>query len=326
MTYAQRASTVLAAAVIVVFLSLSQATAWVFYVDQRLASHSTQVGRISFDMAEGQSTGTAFLVDECMVLTNFHVAFGPWYLTALKRPSPDAKGVFEIPSVTLANGDHPQAGATAVAWGDYSGPDRQYRKAGEDWVLLLLDQCLGARFGFYTLMDPAFGDDVTEEGSLAAIGFSSGRQMVDSRCSIRRADGPARSLLHDCAALQGDSGGPIILRGTNRVVAITSGFEAGSGLCAAGSGYLRGRWSINCTNMAVPLSLSTIERVEAAIQSVMVQKALLRLNVQAGRLGDIDSPELTSSIRSIQQKYGLPVTGKASCSLAKMLNIRANYI
>ncbi|MBI2717547.1 MAG: peptidoglycan-binding protein [Rhizobiales bacterium] len=303
---------------------MTQATAWVFYVDQRLVSKSSQVGRITFVLPEGTSTGTAFLVDECEVLSNFHVVFGPWYVSALRPPSPANQGIFELAEVTLADGSHPQAQAVPVAWGDYTGPDRQLRRPGEDWVLLTLDKCLGQQYGYYTLVDPAYDDDAAESGSLAAIGYSSGRQMVDSRCSIhwdgrKLADG---ALFHDCATLQGDSGGPIVKRGTNRVVAIASGYRSGKGLCAVGTGYLRWRWSGDCTNTAVPMSLAVTGRIDTAMAAARAQRELLRLGYDAGRPGDIADPKLAAAIRAFQRQARLLPTGEASWSLVALLCLR----
>ena len=104
------------------------ASAWVFRADLREASNFAPVGVIEFSLPEGRSRGTAFLVGECGVMTNFHVAFGPWYLTALRPPSNANRGTFTLTQVTLANGEHPSAGAIPVFWGDYTGPDRQFRR------------------------------------------------------------------------------------------------------------------------------------------------------------------------------------------------------
>ena len=100
------------------------ASAWVFHTDLREASNFAPVGVIEFSLPEGRSRGTAFLVDECTVMTNFHVAFGPWYVTALRPPSNASRGTFTLTQVTLANGEHPATGAIPVIWGDYTGPDR----------------------------------------------------------------------------------------------------------------------------------------------------------------------------------------------------------
>ena len=327
MTVTLRALLVFTAVAIFALVALTKATAWVFYVDQRLVSKSSQVGRITFDLPEGTSTGTAFLVDHCEVLTNFHVVFGPWYVTALTPPSQANMGRFELTDVDLADGSHPTAKAIPVIWGDYKGPDRQFRKPKEDWALLTLDRCLGAPYGSYTLIDPAYDDDAVERGGLSAIGYSAGRQMIDSHCSIEVDDRTSHdALLHDCATLQGDSGGPIFMRGTGRVVAIASGYRAGQGQCATALGFLRGRWSGECTNIAVPMSLDVIKRIESAAAAVRTQRELLRLGYDAGNFGNIDHPALATAIRAIQKKVGLPVTGEAGHALEKILRMQDRKI
>ena len=64
--------------------------------DTRVASHALRVGVITFELPEGRSTGTAFLISRCEIMTNFHVVFGPWYVTALKPPSREQQGRFTI--------------------------------------------------------------------------------------------------------------------------------------------------------------------------------------------------------------------------------------
>ncbi len=105
------------------------ASAWVFSPDLRKAANFSSVGVIEFSLPEGRSTGTAFLIGECTAITNFHVAFGPWYVTALHPPSSAGRGIFTLTQVTLENGEHPSTGAIPVIWGDYKGPARQFRTA-----------------------------------------------------------------------------------------------------------------------------------------------------------------------------------------------------
>ena len=60
-------------------------TAWVFYADDRMPSHSARIGTFTIDLPEGSGSGTAFLINECGILTNFHVVFGPWYVKKFGR-------------------------------------------------------------------------------------------------------------------------------------------------------------------------------------------------------------------------------------------------
>ncbi len=77
--------------------SWNLASAWVFNPDLRKAANFSQVGVIEFSLPEGRSTGTAFLIGECTVMTNFHVAFGPWYLTAFGRRPTQAEERSPLP-------------------------------------------------------------------------------------------------------------------------------------------------------------------------------------------------------------------------------------
>ena len=125
------------------------ASAWVFNVDLRKASNFVPVGAIEFSLPEGKSRGTAFLIGECAVMTNFHVVFGPWYLTALRPPSSAGRGTFTLTQMTLASGEHPSTGAIPVIWGDYTGPARQFQRPANDWVVLALEDCWGTGMAIF---------------------------------------------------------------------------------------------------------------------------------------------------------------------------------
>ena len=130
-------------AAVTALAGLALTSAWVFDADDRQRSHSAMVGTLAIDLPEGSGFGTAALVDECGILTNFHVVFGPWYVTALRAPSHKSVGTFTLTEVTLPDGTHPAARATPVVWGPYRGPDRQLRNPSDDWAYLVLDRCLG---------------------------------------------------------------------------------------------------------------------------------------------------------------------------------------
>lgn len=319
----------LAAAIILPSL-WSLASAWVFYADHREASAFSTVGMIEFDLPEGRSRGTAFLVDECAVLTNFHVAFGPWYVTALRPPTNKNWGTFILTGVRLADSSHPSTRAVPVIWGDYTGPDRQLRKPANDWVVLALDECLGHRHSYLIPSDAAFDDAVPESGGFATVGYSAGRQMIDSNCSIQMAGDSdfGAVMLDDCATLPGDSGAPIIRRGTNKVVAIASGFHAGFGPagCGSGKGVVRNQWNPQCTNAAVPLTAAVIDRIDAATRAIQVQYKLEQLGYETGPYGLIDQPELIGAIKQAQLDMGLTANGEPSCALIAILTMRATGI
>ena len=293
-------------------LASAQARSWVIDGDTRVASHALRVGVITFELPEGRSTGTAFLISRCEIMTNFHVVFGPWYVTALKPPSREQQGRFTLTAVTLEDGSHPSATAIPAAWGDYRGPDRQFRRPGEDWAILTLDNCLGQTYGWFIPDDPAYADDITDEGDLTAIGYSSGRQMMDGDCSLLPGGGAV--LLHDCTALSGDSGAPVFSRISNKVVAIISGYRSSvsDGGCEQGEA---------CFNTAVPLTLTVIRHIDVAKAALETQRYLLRMGYDAGQFGDIASSKLSAAIALAETSLGYPPTGKPSDWLPQMLRI-----
>ena len=304
----------------------SLASAWVFNPDLRKAANFSPVGIIEFSLPEGRSTGTAFLIGECTVMTNFHVVFGPWYLTALRPPSNAGRGTFTLTQATLPNGKHPTTVAIPVVWGDYTGPDRQFRKPANDWVILALEDCLGYRHGYLQPYDAALNDELPDRGGFAAVGYSAGRQMVDSNCSIRlgSGSGTGATMLNDCAALPGDSGAPIIRRGTNRVVAMISGFHSGSSMsCNSSKGVLHEPWDSQCTNGAVPFSLPLIDRLAAVRYAIQSQNMLLRLGYDAGPYGILDQPLLERAIKQVEVEAGVVPSGEVSCILIKILKMRS---
>jgi hypothetical protein len=298
-------------------------SAWVFYLDDRQPSRSAMVGTLAVHLPEGDGLGTAILVDECGILTNFHVVFGPWYVTALRPPSHAFVATFTLTEVTRPDGTHPTARATPVVWGDYRGPDRALRSPQNDWAYLVLDRCLGFEHGYFSLrsLDPE--DLETGGDGFAAIGYSTGRQMLDPACAVRADPSPIRkgAWLHDCALMEGDSGGPIVKRGTLTAVALGGGFRAELGYspCASGKGSALSRWDNRCANGAVPLTGEIIDRVYAAKAASEVQRALDRLGYGAGPLGAVDDPRAAAAIRQFQRNMKLPVTGEPSCALAKIL-------
>ena len=302
------------------------ASAWVFHADLRKASNFPPVGVIEFSLPEGRSQGTAFLIGECSVMTNFHVDFGPWYVTALHPPSNASKGTFTLTQVTLPNGNHPVTGAIPVIWGDYVGPDRQFRRPANDWVVLALDDCLGYQHGFLLPYDAALNGELQTNGGFVAIGYSTGRQMVDSNCSLRPGTGSGiGAIMHsDCAALPGDSGAPIVIRGTKRVVAMMSGFHAGSSVsCGSFKGIMRELWTSQCTNAAVPIPVALIDRIGAASCAIQIQNMLLRLGYDAGPYGDIDQPLFAKVVKQVELEIGMVQSGSLCGTICAVLRMRS---
>jgi hypothetical protein len=309
---------------------VSFTSGWIFHVDDREPSDSRMVGTVAFDLPEGRATGTAVLVDPCGILTNFHVVFGPWYVTALRPPSRAHPGTFTLTEVELPDGTHPTARATPVVWGDYSGSDRQWRRVAEDWAYLALDRCLGLEHGYFGLRSLDAGDLDTGEIGLSAIGYSAGRQMRDPVCTASPGEPFFRSggWQHDCALLLGDSGGPIIRRGTLAVVALSGSYAAGlhglpcRSIVGAGDGDPPIPRDGRCANLAVPMSPEVIGRIEAAQTATALQRVLNRLGYDAGPLGAIDDPRATAAIGRAERDMGWSVTGQPSDGLRKILALR----
>jgi hypothetical protein len=284
-------------------------SSWVFYADDRQPSHSARIGTLRVDLPEGSGSGTAFLIDECGILTNFHVVFGPWTVTALRPPSHDFAGTFTLTEVTLADGSHPATRAIPVAWGDYLGPNRQWRRPEEDWAYLVLEDCLGHDHGYFDLREADVYEPAIDRG-FTATGYSAGRQMADPACAARRDPAEAaKGWLHDCAALAGDSGGPIFHAGTLTVVALASGYRAqsdGRACLSAGTGdEWFANWGSGCANIAVPVSSAMRERLWDAYVTVSVQALLSKVGYDAGPLGAIDSPQLQAAVRQAQHDIGM---------------------
>ena len=147
--------------------------------------------------------GTAFMVAPCLALSARHVVhhadpvgqrltlrFAPWQRTNAGNSSA---------ATVIA------AGGAAASAGDVS----------QDWVLLRLDRCLGATLGYFPLSReplrvPPSGPIVP---ALVAIGFpedraAARRPVVDPDCRVRMI--ASTGLLHDCATMPGNSGGPMM--------------------------------------------------------------------------------------------------------------------
>jgi hypothetical protein len=284
-------------------------SSWVFYADDRLPSHSARIGTLQVTLPEGSGSGTAFLIDECGILTNFHVVFGPWIVTALRPPSHDFTGTFTLTEVTRPDGSHPTTRAIPVAWGDYLGPDRQWRQPEEDWVYLTLDDCLGLDHGWFALREADVYQPAIDRG-FTATGYSAGRQMADPACAARADPAKAaKGWLHDCAALAGDSGGPIFRAGTPVVVAVTSSTRAQANgracLSADPDAGLFLEWGSGCANVAVPVSSAMRARLWDASVTVGVQGLLNKVGYDAGPRGAIESPQLEAAIAQAKRDVGM---------------------
>lgn len=185
------------------------------------------IGRI---LGDGRA-GTGFLVGQCHVLTAQHNFSN-------RAPADGEAVIFQAVHARLGRSP-PASRGTIVASGNFE-TSRQAVDWSEgrsrDWMLVRLDHCLGKVLGFVDLVDQAFRFDGAD-APVRSAGFPIDRRsadalVLDPSCRIR--SGNFREWLHDCAALPGNSGGPIFqeLRSGGRVrlrvvAMVTSGEPGG---------------------------------------------------------------------------------------------------
>jgi hypothetical protein len=212
------------AACIAFWLVAEVAVANTFVKDHREQRDSSlpifrSVGMLVHPQAGGG--GTAFLVSRCHIVTAHHVAF-----PAKERDV--VTGNVEAPPGKVGHGaefvigPHPtipgtfvaRAHATVIEFGNFSSGS--FDGMTGDWAILILDECLGKKFGFLKYARP--GDDSPmPHGDLMAIGFPRSRAKqagitVETGCKARD-HGPVKGLVGvDCAFEAGMSGGPMLER------------------------------------------------------------------------------------------------------------------
>ena len=308
---------------------LSLTSAWVFYQDDRERSHATMVGTLEIDLPEGRGLGTAVLVDGCGILTNFHAVFGPWYVTALRAPAREYPGRFTLTEALRPDGTPASARAIPVIWGDYRGPDRQFRAPHQDWAYLVLDECLGLEYGHFWLRDldldePAGAIDGfaairlfqrPAEGGSGLLGAGRGRAGRPPELAPRLRAPGRRLRRPDHPARHADGGRA--RRGDRR----RPGRSAVPGRQRRPQGAPLAQWSTRCANVAVPLTQDIIDRVRAARIAVGVQRTLIALGYDAAARRDRRSPA-SAAIGQAQREMGWPATGEPSHGLWKILMLR----
>lgn len=146
--------------------------------------------------------GTGVLIADCYALTAQHI-FGDRY-------SPVGRRLKFIGSV--GSGRSVKSKGTVVVAGGLEQGARAaepYEARARDWILIKLDTCLGAYLGSATLVANPHDNELM---TLQSAGFPMDRSRsagltIDPSCGIRS----VRPLvwLNDCAALGGNSGGPI---------------------------------------------------------------------------------------------------------------------
>src|SRR6185369_7819510 len=145
--------------------------------------------------------GTGTLVGDCYAVTSQHI-FGD-------RESPLGRRVSFTGS--LASRGVVKSRATVVAAGglEQVAGSKQAERRAHDWILIKLDTCLGSVLGVAKLVANPSGPELT---NVQSAGFPMDRPRslgltIDPACAVRS----VRPLvwLNDCAALGGNSGGPI---------------------------------------------------------------------------------------------------------------------
>lgn len=174
--------------------------------------------------AAGIQVGSAFLVDECRVMTAMHsVLLAP----RLASSADAASGlVFHAEPDPQVPGRFRTRTAAQLETGGSYHPGTPRGMTG-DWAILRLAECVGFRTGFLQPMPPP-ADGAMPRGDLMAIGYPAshgGRDgvAVEQGCHARES-GPVPGLVGlDCAFERGMSGGPVLERAADgqwRVVGI----------------------------------------------------------------------------------------------------------
>jgi lipoprotein NlpI/V8-like Glu-specific endopeptidase len=211
------------------------------------------IGLVFYQAADGQfAAGTGFLVSPCHVLTAYHVAAGGQrvdettasaFYVGEGKIGPDFPDLDRFADVSVA---HP------VVWGRYVRLTENSnllvraqsveRNGWEDWALLELDKCFGAKpysYGYLKLA-PVTTREIMSAG--ASLGARSVGLPGDKTAKSLWEDPTCRLIgqiyasgwQHDCITIPGNSGGPILIKdpvtGEQRVAAITVSHIAVEGL------------------------------------------------------------------------------------------------
>jgi V8-like Glu-specific endopeptidase len=162
-----------------------------------------------------RTRGSVFLVSPCYALTNYHAVFG----LAFDGPDPDR----DYP-VTVSVGADPDytfrwtVRAHAVRWGKFN------RRKEHDWALLKLDGCVGGQPDVGWL-DLSAQPGPTMLGEMVALAGYPADKTIDTlwvqpSCKIEAMQDGTAKVLHACAVHGGASGGPLIERVKDAVVAV----------------------------------------------------------------------------------------------------------
>ena len=163
--------------------------------------------------------GTAWLSGECLITTNYHVAF-------FKSRKEDGRVITTRAKRGVALDFHVdlQAGRTksfvktiraeVIDFGNYMPGDTT--GAFEDFVLLKLDQCIGQDLGFLEVKSPSLEYE-RPKGDLMMIGYPQDRWTAPGitvetgfKANHERAGIVGATL--DCSSMPGSSGSPVLQR------------------------------------------------------------------------------------------------------------------
>lgn len=198
------------------------------YVTTARGSPFSPVGFVSRGLLV-EHFGTGTLIDQCDVLTSQHI----FDLGA----SPIGKRVNFTAGVGTV--DQASSRGTVVLSGGregYQSANEQYEAVAHDWVLVRLDTCLGAIFGYAKLRAWPRGADALAH--LRSIGYPMDRDRhagatLDPSCKVSGVY--VFVWLNNCATLPGSSGGPLFRLSASdhgavmEIYAIqTAGFAKGS--------------------------------------------------------------------------------------------------
>lgn len=170
---------------------------------------------------EGRPRSTAFLVSPCHILTNYHAVFG-----ASKTPKKgDFSATFHVGAGSDGTGFLGFVTAKpvfrkGVLVGGNPGKPKEQQPAGEDWVLMELKSCVGAKIGW---MELSTSNDLENEcSSFGMAGYpgdlepgtpdslvESVNLRADKQCFSVQQYRPGVGVGHSCASRQGSSGSPI---------------------------------------------------------------------------------------------------------------------
>jgi lipoprotein NlpI/V8-like Glu-specific endopeptidase len=219
------------------------------------------IGLVFYQAADGQfAAGTGFLVSPCHVLTAYHVAAGgekvdettaSTFYVGQGKIGPDFPDLNRFAESSIAR---------PVVWGRYVRLNDNTnllvraqsveRNGWEDWALLELDKCFGAKpysYGYLKLSPVSTREIMRGGASIAARsvglpGDQSAKSLWEDPTCRLIGQIYASGWQHDCITIPGNSGGPILIKdtvtGEQRVAAITVSHIAVEGLSVAASDAL----------------------------------------------------------------------------------------